>query len=271
MDSEWTLKALKYGVPGLVLVLAFFAGSIVYQAVQRDGTTQGQVILAVTFMAFSLVLFVLSLRHTKEAIEGRTLDRIESTKAKERADERRLLIRMIADRIKGFEGVAANKGFIFEDPNYYRKVSDQIHYRSLRLAVFENLFYAGGKRDLISEALDFLPKIGYRLGDSQKENILKEFDYIRSIRIRWLEQEAIPAFHRYFDRIQQQQVRHAVPVKAPKDFEILSDDLIGGQKLSDEYEGFTLLIAQDYPLEEELATLRTVVQSDSEQDSGGNG
>ena len=81
----------------------------------------------------------------------------------------------------------------------------------------------------------------------------------------------MPAFHRYFDRVQQQQIRHTFPVKAPKDFEILSDEMIGGKKLSEEYEGFTLLIAQDYPLEEELAALRWVVQWDSKQGSGGNG
>lgn len=117
------------------------------------------------------------------------------------ASEKKALHRLVADRfqwsLKESEGKTASHDDAGED-DY-----DEIQYKRLRKAAFLNLFSFQADSTILKESLESLSKRGYPFVAMHISRLVAELPRIKAVKLRWLEDHAIPALRSDIEYLQQ--------------------------------------------------------------------
>ncbi|KVX19470.1 hypothetical protein WL03_10955 [Burkholderia ubonensis] len=112
------------------------------------------------------------------------------------AAEREALYRLTADHIESDLRLIAGKRSLIPP----EEVSDtELKYRMLRRAIFLNMGILRANRTILEGTLQTVKKRGYAWIDEQQARVVAEFPELEAIRLRWLEDVAIPRLQHVID------------------------------------------------------------------------
>ena len=112
--------------------------------------------------------------------------------------ERKALYPLTADQIEDDLRMTANKRSVVTDD----ELSDEeLQFKRLKRSVFFNMVILRANSIILEGTLDELKKRGYHWVDDSKARLIAEFPKIKTLRLRWLEDKAIPAFQEAFAEI----------------------------------------------------------------------
>ena len=102
----------------------------------------------------------------------------------------------------------------------------EIQYRRLRRAIFFNCWSFQADKAILTESLALLDARGYSFIADHKARLLSEFDKIKQLRLRWLEDSAIRELALEQEKMRQSPAQSAPSawVLIPKELKVLPDD-----------------------------------------------
>jgi hypothetical protein len=136
-------------------------------------------------------------------------------------NERNALYQITADRLQSSLGLTSAK----VDDAKNTDVVD-INYKRVKLAVFKNMYTLHADESITDMTLQQLTKRGFAWVSQVKPRLLTEFSDIRVMRLRWLEDKAIPSLRGEIEKAKQSnspsQSGDRAWVEFPRDVWILS-------------------------------------------------
>jgi len=144
---------------------------------------------------------VLEIAKLKVISESELSDLRQSSLTRLSSSQRKALSRLVADRFEWIlqesEGKSVNRSDSGSDEY------NEMQYRRLRRSVFFNLRYFQADETILKEALESLNRRGHSFDSVHITRIVAELPRIRAARLRWLEDEAIPALRRDMELLSQ--------------------------------------------------------------------
>src|SRR5262249_25995909 len=142
-----------------------------------------------TYMYISIVLATI-------ALASNTIDIIaKPQKLLVQADEQKALDRLVADRIESSLAESSGKDHM----SIGTLDNNEFLYRRLRKAVFLNIRSFQANDEILKGGLTTLTKRGYQIKEEMIGRLVAEMPELKAIKLRWLEDEAIPALQKDID------------------------------------------------------------------------
>lgn len=214
-------EILKYGATGLSAILFFLAFLLLRQESQKDRPDKAMLQAIRTFMYISVGLALISL--TSTAIDG-FLGRPgpETSKdTKESASAQKALDRLVANRIELELVESAGKQVAGTDPS--GPDAAELFYRRLRKAVFLNFLTFQANNEILERGLNAVARRGFPVTVAQIGRLIAEMPDLKAARLRWLEDQAIPALQRDIDTLGVKQRSPIADVPLPELVRIRDD------------------------------------------------
>lgn len=225
---------LEYGLTGLAAIIVLLAYRLLQQQNSKDEPHSAMLRTIKGFMALGIVLALisagsnyieLSKQGQREQVKGKLAEVRDSLSAlrETTSEERRALNRLIADYFssalrQGEEKVEAVPS----------SMADRAECTLVRRAVFKHMRDYDASREVLQNALNhFVRDRGFSRLQNCAGEIVADFDRLRTMRLRWLEDEAIPALDSAMANaspVTQQQLSAKVPL--PDEF-VIDEDLLG--------------------------------------------
>jgi hypothetical protein len=219
-------EILKYGATGLSAILFFFAYLLLRQQSQRDRPDKSMLQTIRTYMYISVGLAVISLASTamdgftrKPGSEGQRRE-----DPKEMTDQQKALDRLVANRIEA--ELVESGGKQVPGPSTAGQDASEVFLKRLRKAVFLNFLAFQASDEILKGGLNALARRGIPVTEVQAGKLMVEMPELRAARLRWLEDQAIPALQKDIDFLNvnpQEQRSASAMVPLPKLVRILPD------------------------------------------------
>ena len=132
------------------------------------------------------------------------------------ASEKKALNRLVADRLQW--GLQESEGKTVGSGSADGDEYDEIRYKRLRKAVFLNLLYFQADSTILKDSLESLNKRGYTFVAMHITRLVAELPRIKTAKLRWLEDQAIPALRHDIELLRHSPVQRgaAASVVLPK-------------------------------------------------------
>lgn len=112
--------------------------------------------------------------------------------------QRKSLNRLVADRLEW--SMKESEGKIRHRSDFSRDEYDELQYKRLRKAVFLNLLCFQADGVILEDSLKSLNRRGYTFVAKHITRVVADLPRIKSAKLRWLEDQAIPALRRDMER-----------------------------------------------------------------------
>lgn len=113
-----------------------------------------------------------------------------------RLPQQKALNRLVSKRFENALRVTSGKVGATKEEN------DEIQFKRLRKAVFQQMLSFQANTQILKNALETLESRGFKNVSVHKSRLLREMPHLKSERLRWLEDKAIPALQKSIEPIQ---------------------------------------------------------------------
>lgn len=199
------VQIARLGFRQAIVVTVITAGAAIVGALIQTGRLQGQI-------------------HTRdEQLQSRTAEvrtlQGQLAGASTSVDEKEALYRLTADRLESDLNLTADKGGPAAGPGL---AETELNFRRLRHAVFFNMTTLQGSQPILEGTLTRLAARGRPWVAPVKDKLVAGFPDLKALRLRWLQDAAIPALQRAIaQRSPMQQSLPSATVAVPHEVWIL--------------------------------------------------
>lgn len=198
---EGVSEILSYGLTGLAAIITILAYRLLAHQNKKDDPNPSMLTTIRFFMILGIILAVLS--GISGVVESTTNSKVKALEmqlqlsevtAKERRDT---LARMVASKLGSVYRRAEGKSRAID----YQEEIAAVHEKLLRQAVFFHLLSFNADAEVLEKALRILVSRGHRDAEHHISTIVKDLPKLTAIKLRWLEDDALPALQRDIEHL----------------------------------------------------------------------